>query len=98
MRHHGRNAHRNGTRASSSSFRRIGSLLVGGYAQQYYLPREAGKTLVERVRGFDRFAPAIFPTPHPSWRSVGWRKRNPWFDAELLPILRASIRSQLDPT
>lgn len=72
------------------------TLLVGAYAQQYYLPQDAGKTLGERVRSFDRFAPAIFPTPHPSWRSVGWRKRNPWFDAELLPVLRAAIRNKLD--
>ena len=72
------------------------TLLVGSYAQQHYLPRDAGKTLVDRVRGFDRFAPAVFPTPHPSWRSVGWQKRHPWFEAELLPRLRAAIRHQLD--
>lgn len=72
------------------------TLLVGSYAQQYYLPRDAGKTLADRVRGFDRFAPAAFPTPHPSWRSVGWQKRHPWFEAELLPRLRAAIRLQLD--
>lgn len=72
------------------------TLLVGSYAQQYYLPADAGRTLVDRVRGFERFAPTIFPTPHPSWRSVGWRKRNPWFDADLLPVLRAAIRNQLD--
>ena len=72
------------------------TLLVGSYAQEYYLPKTAGKTLTDRVRGFDRFAPNIFPTPHPSWRSVGWQKRNPWFDAELLPALRAAIRRQLE--
>lgn len=74
------------------------TLLVGSYAQQYYLPRDAGKSLVDRVRGFERFAPAIFPTPHPSWRSVGWQKRNPWFDADLLPALRVAIRNRLDRT
>lgn len=42
------------------------TLLVGSYAQQYYLPKDADKTLVDRVRAFERFAPAIFPTPHPS--------------------------------
>jgi uracil-DNA glycosylase len=71
------------------------TLPVGSYAQQYYLPRDAGKTLVDRVRGFERFAPAVFPTPHPSWRSVGWQKRNPWFEVELLPPLRAEIRRRL---
>ncbi|SBV32343.1 conserved protein of unknown function [uncultured Sphingopyxis sp.] len=72
------------------------TLLVGSYAQQAYLPRDAGKTLVERVRGFERFAPAVFPTPHPSWRSAGWQRRNPWFEAELLPALRAEIKRRLD--
>jgi uracil-DNA glycosylase len=74
------------------------TLLVGSYAQQYYLPRDAGRTLVERVRNFERFAPSVFPTPHPSWRSIGWQKRNPWFETELLPRLRAEIRRQLDRT
>jgi uracil-DNA glycosylase len=72
------------------------TLVVGSYAQRYYLPKDAGNSLDERVRGFERFAPAIFPAPHPSWRSVGWQKRNPWFEAELLPRLRAAIRDQLD--
>ncbi len=73
------------------------TLLVGSYAQERYLPKDSGKTLVERVRAFERFAPAVFPTPHPSWRSVGWQERNPWFEAELLPRLRAAIRRKLDP-
>jgi uracil-DNA glycosylase len=71
------------------------TLPVGSYAQQYCLPRDAGKTIVDRVRGFERFAPAVFPTPHPSWRSVGWQKRNPWFEVELLPRLRAETRRRL---
>jgi uracil-DNA glycosylase len=33
--------------------------------------------------------------PHPSWRNTGWLKRNPWFEAELLPFLKAEIRSRL---
>lgn len=72
------------------------TLLVGSYAQQHYLPKDAGKKLVDRVRAYERFAPAIFPTPHPSWRSVGWQKRNPWFETELLPRLRDAIRERLD--
>lgn len=74
------------------------TLLVGSYAQHRYLPRDAGRTLVDRVRAFERFAPEIFPTPHPSWRSVGWQKRNPWFEAELLPRLRAEVRRQVART
>ena len=71
------------------------TLLVGSYAQEYYLPKSAGKTLADRVRSFGAFGPNVFPTPHPSWRSVGWRRRNPWFDTEVLPSLRMAIRERL---
>ena len=71
------------------------TLLVGSYAQDRYLPKDAGKTLLERVQNFRRFAPSIFPTPHPSWRSVGWQKRNPWFERDLLPELRTAVRAHL---
>jgi uracil-DNA glycosylase len=72
------------------------TMLVGAYAQEYYLPRDAGRTLVDRVRAYERFAPSVFPTPHPSWRSIGWQDRNSWFQEELLPKLRAEIRRKLD--
>lgn len=36
--------------------------------------------------------PAVLPLPHPSWRNSGWLKRNPWFENELLPVLRQKIR------
>lgn len=74
------------------------TLLVGSYAQERYLPKDAGKTLVERVRAFERFAPTVFPTPHPSWRSIGWMKRNPWFEAELLPRMQDAIQDHLGPS
>jgi uracil-DNA glycosylase len=70
------------------------TLLVGLYAQAYYLPRK-GETLTERVRDFAAFGPSVIPLPHPSWRSVGWQKRNPWFESDLLPALRESVRARL---
>jgi uracil-DNA glycosylase len=70
------------------------TLLVGLYAQAWYLPGK-GATLTERVRGFAAFGPSVIPLPHPSWRSVGWQRRNPWFESDLLPALRASVRSRL---
>lgn len=73
------------------------TVLVGAHAQEYYLPKDAGKSLLERVRAFERFAPAIFPTPHPSWRSVEWQRQNPWYGKELLPALRRAVRAQLAP-
>ena len=71
------------------------TLLVGTYAQVHYLPRTAPKTLTERVQAFHSFGPNLFPLPHPAWRSVLWAKRNPWFDAEVLPALQAAVRARL---
>jgi uracil-DNA glycosylase len=70
------------------------TLLVGHYAQTRYLPGKA-RTMTERVRGFATFGPAVIPLPHPSWRSIGWQKHNPWFESDLLPALRAAVRARL---
>jgi uracil-DNA glycosylase len=40
-------------------------------------------------------APGVFPLPHPSWRNTGWLRRNPWFETDLLPDLRAAVRAEL---
>ncbi len=66
-------------------------LLVGSYAQARYLGRDRRPSLTETVRAFDAFGPNMFPLPHPSWRSGGWMQRNPWFEAEVLPALRARM-------
>lgn len=71
------------------------TLLVGSYAQAHYLPSTPHRLQTDRVAAFASFLPAFFPLPHPSWRSVGWMARNPWFDSELLPQLRERIRQCL---
>ena len=71
------------------------TLLVGIYAQKYYLREKAARTLTETVQRWRDFAPGMIPLPHPSWRNTAWLKRNPWFDVEILPQLRASVRSHL---
>jgi len=63
-------------------------LLVGGYAQTFYLGPGA---MTARVREFRRHLPRFFPLPHPSWRTVGWESRNPWFATDVLPALRAAV-------
>ena len=77
-------------------------LLVGAYAQRYYLPQtpaaaEAapGENLTQRVRRWRGFGPRYFPLPHPSPRNNLWLRRNPWFEAEALPQLRARLRAVL---
>lgn len=73
------------------------TVLVGGYAQRGHLGRAAvsGGVTATVARWRDH-APGIFALPHPSWRNTGWLKRNPWFAADLLPVLRARVRDLLD--
>jgi uracil-DNA glycosylase len=74
-------------------------LAIGRYAQDYHF-RRLGQALkkgasvsetVARWRDFQGATPLIFPLPHPSWRNTGWLKKNPWFEAEVLPVLRAEV-------
>lgn len=68
------------------------TLLVGAYAQKRYLGQKNGSTLTETVRNHREHIKAGFlPLPHPSWRTVSWQKKNPWFDEEVLPLLRAEV-------
>jgi len=72
-------------------------IVVGGYAQGWHLGeawRKAGVTAT--VAAWRRWAPAVLPLPHPSWRNNAFLRRNPWFEAELLPELRATIRKLLN--
>ena len=65
------------------------TLLVGTYAQTHVLG--LGK-MTERVMSFRDHLPTFFPLPHPSWRSRHWATNNPWFDADVLPVLRNTVR------
>jgi len=67
------------------------TLLVGSYAQRFHLGRAAPRTLTETVRGWRDHAPDRLPLPHPSWRNTAWLKRNPWFEAEVVPWLRDRV-------
>jgi uracil-DNA glycosylase len=69
-------------------------LLVGGAAQRWHLGGMDGVT--STVTAWRDHAPAVFPLPHPSWRNTAWLKRNPWFEAELLPVLRTRVREVLE--
>jgi uracil-DNA glycosylase len=71
------------------------TLLVGSYAHRYHLGAKAKPTLGETVRAWRSYPPDVVPLPHPSWRNTGWLKRNPWFEAELVPELRRRVSSAL---
>jgi uracil-DNA glycosylase len=65
-------------------------LVVGGYAHKYHLRTKVGVT--ETVRAWRDHWPSVLPLPHPSWRNTAWIKKNPWFEAEVLPALRARVQ------
>lgn len=68
------------------------TLLVGSHAQAYYLGRQRKRTMTETVRAWRDYWPGVLPTPHPSWRTTGWLRRNRWFESRVLPILRCQIK------
>jgi uracil-DNA glycosylase len=68
------------------------TLLVGSYALRHRLGKGA---MTEQVRRFRELGPAIMPLPHPSWRTTGWERRNPWFGEELVPELRQAVTEAL---
>ena len=65
-------------------------VLIGSYAQKYYL-QNALPTLTENVADFETFLPQYFPIVHPSPRNKMWHKKNPWFELEIVPRLRALV-------
>jgi uracil-DNA glycosylase len=70
------------------------TLVKGKYAMDYHLP-DAGKSLTEAVEGWRNHWPLVVPLPHPSPRNNIWLKRNPWFEIDLLPILRERVTNVL---
>ncbi|WP_081533903.1 uracil-DNA glycosylase family protein [Rhodovulum sp. P5] len=70
-------------------------LLIGGYAQKWHLGAAAKAGVTKTVADWQGFGPRIFPLPHPSWRNTAWLKRNPWFEADLVPALRARVNEVL---
>jgi uracil-DNA glycosylase len=75
-------------------------LAVGSYAQRWHLGTETGDSLQETMVAWRKHLrrkrhPRLLPLPHPSWRNNAWLKRNPWFEVELLPVLRREVRALL---
>ena len=68
-------------------------LVIGGHAQKWHLRDK--RTVDARVAGWQDYPRGVFPLPHPSWRNTAWLKRNPWFETDLLPDLRACVKDAL---
>ena len=71
------------------------TLVVGRYAQQFFLRDTNRNTLTETVGAWQEYLPKALPLPHPSPRNNRWLKRNPWFEAEVVPYLRARMQEVL---
>jgi uracil-DNA glycosylase len=69
------------------------TLLVGSYAQAFYLKERRKRTLGETVHAYRDYLPEFFPLPHPSWRNLLWLKRNPWFARNVIPALRRCVKA-----
>lgn len=74
------------------------TILIGTYAQDYYLKAEKLPTLTQTVKNFSCYLPNYFVLPHPSPRNNIWLKKNLWFKSELLPKLRGNMRRILKLT
>lgn len=72
------------------------TLLIGQYAQNYYLGNQAKNTLTETVQNYASYLPKYFPLPHPSPRNNIWQAKNEWFGVEVLPELKKKIKEILE--
>jgi uracil-DNA glycosylase len=70
-------------------------ILIGTYAQKYYLKANSRKTLTETVKNFEEYLPEYMVLPHPSPRNNIWLKKNDWFEKELVGVLQVLVREQL---
>lgn len=71
-------------------------ILVGSYAQRYYLHQKSSAKLTETVRHYQDYLPEFFPLVHPSPRNNIWQRKNPWFEAEVIPELQKRVKSILE--
>lgn len=72
------------------------TLLVGRYAQMHFLHGPERASVTANTRGWRARAPRVIPLPHPSPRNIAWFKANPWFDDELLPVLRHHVHALVE--
>ncbi len=71
------------------------TLLAGAHAQGTYLHDGRPRSMTETVRNFRDYGPEFLALPHPSWRNTAWLRRNPWFEADVVAVLRCRISELL---
>ena len=67
------------------------TILIGSYSMKYYLGKEMKDNLTETVRSYKEYLPKYFPIVHPSPLNFRWQKANPWFEGEIVPVLRDMV-------
>lgn len=70
-------------------------ILIGQYAQKYYLGEKLKPTLTETVKNYPDYLPDYLPLVHPSPRNKIWQKKNPWFEKEVVPELQKIVRKSI---
>ncbi|CAH0416684.1 uracil-DNA glycosylase family protein [Periweissella fabaria] len=70
-------------------------ILVGSYAQRYYLQLKASQTLTQVVYDYAKYQPKYFPIVHPSPLNQRWLKKNPWFEETVIPNLQQVVHQIL---
>lgn len=71
------------------------TLLIGQYAQKYYLQKTRQKTLTATVEHYQDYLPDYFPLVHPSPLNYGWLKQHPWFETDIVPALQAQVHKMM---
>ncbi len=71
------------------------TVVIGAYAQAWHLGDRRKANMTETVKAWREYLPHALPVPHPSWRNNSWLKKNPWFEGEVLPVLRAEVAKRL---
>lgn len=72
------------------------TILIGLYAQKFYLQERAKKTLTQTVQSYKEYLPEYFPLPHPSPLNIRWFKNNPYFETKMVPELQALVKKILE--
>ncbi|TLQ38614.1 uracil-DNA glycosylase family protein [Ruoffia tabacinasalis] len=70
-------------------------LLIGNYSQKHYLKKTRQRNLTETVRHYEDYLPEFFPLVHPSPLNQRWLKINPWFEEEVIPVLRKLVQEEI---
>ena len=71
------------------------TILIGSYSMKYYLGKGMKENLTETVRSYKEYLPKYFPIVHPSPLNFRWQKANPWFEGEVVPVLRDMVEKIL---